>query len=61
MFSLQMKPEHKQSEVPLRYIAYALQKPFKEELEKLQQQDIIKPLSIDETTMVQQLCPHVKT
>ena len=49
MFSLQLKPDSKPYQAPLRHIAYALQKPFKGELERLQQQDIITPLSIDET------------
>ena len=31
------------------FVAYALQKSFKEELEGLQQQDIITPLDMDET------------
>ena len=35
--------------MPLRHIAYAPQKPYKEELQYLQQQDIITPLSINET------------
>ena len=48
MFSLQVKSGSKPYQVPLRHMAYALQKPFKEELERLQQQDIIKPLGLDE-------------
>ena len=35
--------------MPPRQVAYPLQKPFKEELERLQQLDIITPLGIDET------------
>ena len=35
--------------MPPRQVAYALQKPFKEELEHLQQMDIITPLRVDET------------
>ena len=31
-------------------MAYALQKPFREELERLQEQDIIAPLGVDETS-----------
>ena len=48
-FSLQLKPDSKPYQVPPRHMAYALQKPFKEELEQLQEQDIIAPLGIDET------------
>ena len=48
MFSLQLKPDSKLYQAPMRWIAYALQKPVKEELERLQQQDII-PLGIEET------------
>ena len=33
IFSLQVKPDSKPYQAPLRHIAYALQKPFKEELE----------------------------
>ena len=47
-FSLQVKPDSKPYQVSLVHVAYALQKPFKEELEKLQQQDIMTPLDIDE-------------
>ena len=36
-------------DAPLRCVAYALQKPFEEELEQLQKQEIIAPLGIDET------------
>ena len=32
-FSLQVKPDSKSYQVPLRHVAYALQKPFKQELE----------------------------
>ena len=49
MFSLQVKPHSKPYQVPPRYVVYALQKPFKEELEKLQRQDIITPLGVDQT------------
>ena len=35
---------------PPRHVAYALKKPFKEELEWLQKMDIIAPLGIDELT-----------
>ena len=40
-FSLQVKPESEPYQVPQQHVAYALQKLFKEELEKLQRQDII--------------------
>ena len=40
-FSLQVKPDSKPYQVPPSCVAYALQKQFKEELEKLQRQDII--------------------
>ena len=45
----QVKPDSKPYQVPPRCIACALQKPFKEELEWLQQHDIITPLGVDET------------
>ena len=45
-FSLQIKPGSKPHKVPQRHAAYALEKPFKEELERLQQQDIITPLGM---------------
>ena len=47
-FSLQLKPDRKLYQVPLRHVAYVLQKPFKEELECLQKMDIITPLGVDE-------------
>ena len=47
-FSLQLKPDSKPYQVPPRHVAYALQKPFKEELECLQKMDIIAPLGVDE-------------
>ena len=47
-FSLQFKPDSKPYQVPPRHVAYALQKPFKEELEHLQELDIIAPLEVDE-------------
>ena len=56
-FSLQLKLDSKPYQVPLRCLAYALQKPFKEELEMLQKQDMKAPLGVDEDIrMVQQLC-----
>ena len=48
-FSLQLKPNSKPYQVPPRCVAYALQKPFKEELEQLQKMDIITPLGVDKT------------
>ena len=42
-------PENKPYHVPLRCVAYTLQRPFKEELKWLKKQDIIAPLCIDET------------
>ena len=48
-FSLQLKPNSKPYQAPPGCVAYALQKPFKEELEHLQKMDIITPLGIDET------------
>ena len=47
-FSLQLKPDIKPYQVPPRHVAYALQKPFKEELDHLQKMDIITPLGVDE-------------
>ena len=47
-FSLQLKPDSKLYQVPPSCVAYALQKPFKEELENLQKMDIITPLGVDE-------------
>ena len=48
-FSLQQKPDRKPYHALLRCMAYAFQKPFQEELERLQKQDIIAPLGVDET------------
>ena len=36
MFSLQLKPDSKPYQLPPRCVAYALQKPFKDELDQLQ-------------------------
>ena len=47
-FSLQLKPNSKPHQMPPRHVAYALQKPFKEELEWLQEMDTIAPLGVDE-------------
>ena len=49
IFSLQLKPDSKPYQAPLRCVAYALQKPFKDELDWLQKLDIITPLGVDET------------
>ena len=46
-FSLQLTPDSKPYQVPPRHMAYALQKPFKEELKWLQELDIITPLGVD--------------
>ena len=46
-FSFKVKPDSKQYQVPSWYLAYTFQKQFKEELERLQQQNIITPLGID--------------
>ena len=35
--------------MPPRHLAYVLQKPFKDELKQLQQQDITTPIDLDET------------
>ena len=37
-FSLQLKPDSKPYQAPSRHMAYVLQRPFQEELERLQQQ-----------------------
>ena len=47
-FSLQLKPDSKPYQVPLRCVAYVLQKPFKDELDWLHKPDIIIPLGVDE-------------
>ena len=49
-FSLQLKLDSKPCQVPPRHVAYTLHKPFEEELKRLQKQDIIAPLGIDETS-----------
>ena len=49
-FSLQLMPDSMPYQVPPRCMAYAPQKPFKEELERPQKQDIIAPLGIAETS-----------
>ena len=47
-YCLWVKPDSKPYQAPLRCIAYVLQKPFKEELEHLQELDIIAHLGVDE-------------
>ena len=47
-FSLQLKPNSRPYQVPPRHVAYALQKPFKDKLDRLQQLDIITLLGVDE-------------
>ena len=42
--------DSKPYQAPPRHVAYVLQKPFKEELERLQGMDIITPLGVDETS-----------
>ena len=46
--SLQQKLDSSPYQVPPRCVAYALQKSFKHELERLQKQDIITPLGVGE-------------
>ena len=48
-FSLQVKADSKPYLVQPLHVAYALQKPFKEELELLKQEDIIPQLGMDKT------------
>ena len=56
-FSLQLKPDRKPYQAPPRCVAYVLQKPLQEELERLQQLDIITPLGIDKISeWCKQLC-----
>ena len=47
-FSLQLKLDSKPYQAPAKHKAYVLQKPFKEELQCLQELDIIAPLGVDE-------------
>ena len=46
---LQLKPDSKPYQAPPRRVAYALQKPFKEELDQLQKMDTITPLGVNVT------------
>ena len=48
-FSLQLKPDSKPYQAPPRCVAYALQKPFEDEMDWLQKLDIITPLGVDKT------------
>ena len=48
-FSLQVTLDNQPYQVLPRHVVYALKKPFKEELEWLQQQDIITLCGVDET------------
>ena len=48
-FSLQLKLDSKPYQVPPRHVAYVLQKPFKEDLQQLQDLDIIMLLGVDKT------------
>ena len=48
-FSLQLKPDSRPYQMLQRCGAYALQKLFKDELDRLQQLDIITPLGVDKT------------
>ena len=49
-FPLQLKPDSKPYQALPRCMAYTLQKPFQEELERLQKQDIIFPIGVDKTS-----------
>ena len=48
IFLLQLKPDSRPYQVPPRCVAYVLQKPFKDKLDRLQQLDIITQLEVDE-------------
>ena len=48
-FLLQLKPESKPYQAPPLCVAYALQNPFKDELDWLQKLDIITPLGVEKT------------
>ena len=50
MFSLQVKEGSHPDQAPLKRVAYALQKPLKEELSWLQKQQIMAQLGVDETS-----------
>ena len=46
---MQLKPDSKPYQAPLRHVVYVLQKPFKKELDWLQKMDIVILLGVDET------------
>ena len=46
-FALHLKPNSRPYQAPPRHVAYMLQKPFKDELDRLQQLNIITPLGGD--------------
>ena len=46
-FSFQVKLDRKLYQAPPGHVAYAMQKPFKEDLEQLKQQDIVTLLGDD--------------
>ena len=48
-FSLQLKPDSRPYQSPLRHVSYVLQKPVKDKLDRLQQLDIITLLGADKT------------
>ena len=60
-FLWQVKESRKTYQVPPRCISYTLQKQFKKELEQIQSQDIITPLHVDETEVIQQFQTGTKT
>ena len=49
IFSVQVKAGMKPCEVPYRCMKYTLQEPFKNELERLKEQQIIAPLKVEKT------------
>ena len=49
-YSLQVKDSSWLYHVCLRRIVYVMQEPLKEELERLQKQQIIVPMEVDETS-----------
>ena len=49
-FSLQLKPDSNPYQAPQRCVTYTLEKQFQDKLERLQQQDIIAPLGVNETS-----------
>ena len=59
-FSLQLMPECTPFQAPPRHIIYALQKPFQDELERLQQGIITHLGSQQDIGMVQHFCASVQ-